>query len=119
VAGTSATGLGWFCRCEGELLPARPLARLLGFAPGAAGQDLTEHAHGVVVAETRAGRAALLVDAFAGQEEVFVRPLAPPLSHLDALSGITVLGSGRPVLVVDPNALGPSVVPAPAERSPG
>ena len=118
VAGTSATGRGWFCRCGEELLPARPLARLLGFAPGGSGEELASRAHGVIVAETRAGRAALLVDAFAGQEEVFVKPLAPPLSGLDALTGITVLGNGRPVLVIDTNALGGPGLPG-EEGSPG
>ncbi len=118
VPGSSATGGGWFCRCEEELLPARSLAGLLGFPPGEGDGDFASRGHGVVVAETRAGRAALLVDAFAGQEEVFVRPLAPPLSQLEALSGITVLGNGRPVLVVDPNALGKAPVPVAGERSP-
>ncbi len=116
VPGSAAAGGGWFCRCEEELLPARPLAHLLGFAAAGSDADLASRAHGVVVAETRTGRAALLVDAFAGQEEVFVRPLAPPLSQIEALSGITVLGSGRPVLVVDPNSLGKAPVPVAGNR---
>jgi two-component system chemotaxis sensor kinase CheA len=105
LPGAASGGVRWFCRCDDDLLPARPLSELLGFHENG-GEGITARTHGVLVAQTRAGRSAVLVDAFAGQEEVFVKPLKPPLSALDSLSGITVLGNGRPVLVLDPHALG-------------
>ena len=104
LVGAAASGARWFCRCEGDLLPARSLAEMLGFENGA--DAITARSHGVIVTQTQEGRSAILVDAFVGQEEVFVKPLKRPLSALDSLTGMTVLGSGRPVLVVDPYALG-------------
>jgi len=35
-----------------------------------------------------------------------VKPLGSPLASLESLSGLTVLGNGRPVFVLDPYGLG-------------
>jgi two-component system chemotaxis sensor kinase CheA len=112
VAGSGPGAHAWFCRCGDELLPARALGAALGYGPSGADGPPGNRTLGVLVTETRGGREAILVDAFAGQEEVFVKPLGRPISSLEALSGITVLGSGRPVLVVDPNALSAAARPA-------
>jgi two-component system, chemotaxis family, sensor kinase CheA len=54
-----------------------------------------------VVMEGDAGRVALAVDRLVGQEEVVLKPLSRPLDLLPGLSGVTILGSGRPVFILD------------------
>ncbi|KFA87278.1 chemotaxis protein CheA [Archangium violaceum] len=54
-----------------------------------------------VVMEGDAGRVALAVDGLVGQEEAVLKPLSRPLDLLPGLSGVTILGSGRPVFILD------------------
>jgi two-component system, chemotaxis family, sensor kinase CheA len=54
-----------------------------------------------VVMEGDAGRVALAVDRLMGQEEAVLKPLSRPLDLLPGLSGVTILGSGRPVFILD------------------
>ena len=50
----------------------------------------------------------LAVDRVLGYQEVVVKPLGDPLERLAWFSGATVLGAGRPVLILDmPKALRP------------
>jgi two-component system chemotaxis sensor kinase CheA len=77
------------------------LSGLLGL-PGATGSHAS-----TIVCELRGGHAGLVVDAVAGQKEVFVKPLAFPLNTIHGLSGATILGDGRVVFLVDPCALIP------------
>jgi two-component system chemotaxis sensor kinase CheA len=48
---------------------------------------------------------ALSVDRLVGQEEAVLKPLFPPLDAIKGLAGTTVLGNGRPLLVLDPRGL--------------
>ncbi len=48
---------------------------------------------------------AFSVDRISGQQEIFVRPLRTPLSHLYGISGATITGDGRVLFVADINAL--------------
>jgi two-component system chemotaxis sensor kinase CheA len=48
---------------------------------------------------------AVAVDRLVGQEEAVVKPLFPPLDRVRGLAGSTVLGNGRPLLVLDPRGL--------------
>jgi two-component system chemotaxis sensor kinase CheA len=48
---------------------------------------------------------ALSVDRLVGQEEAVLKPLFPPLDRIRGLAGTTVLGNGRPLLVLDPRGL--------------
>lgn len=48
---------------------------------------------------------AVAVDRLVGQEEAVLRPLYPPLDRIKGLAGTTVLGNGRPLLVLDPRGL--------------
>lgn len=58
------------------------------------------------VVSASAGRpAAFITDRLQGQQEIFVKPLAPPLSSLRGISGGTVCGDGRIMFVVDIGAL--------------
>ncbi len=83
----------------GELVPVHDLAALLGFE--SAGRD----DRSVVVAEGAEGRIGLAVDGLLGQHEAVLKPLAPPLQAVSGLSAVTVLGTGRPVFILDVNRL--------------
>ena len=50
-------------------------------------------------------RAALVVDALVGQQEIVVEPFDAPKGMLPIFSGATILGDGVPALIVDPAAL--------------
>ncbi len=77
-------------------------AALLGFADseGPAGRTF-------VIMEAEPGPVALAVDGLVGQEEVVLKALSRPLDQLPGLAGVTILGSGRPVFILDvPRLLG-------------
>jgi two-component system chemotaxis sensor kinase CheA len=54
-----------------------------------------------VVAEGGDGRVGLAVDGLLGQHEAVLKPLAPPMQAVGGLSAVTVLGTGRPVFILD------------------
>ncbi len=54
-----------------------------------------------LVIEGESGRVALGVDRLLGQEEAVLKPLPRPLDRIFWLSGVTILGSGRPVFILD------------------
>lgn len=79
-----------------SLLPVHSLDALVGVpAPRRQG------ARPFVVMDGDSGRVALAVDRLLGQEEVVLKPLSRPLDLLPGLSGVTILGSGRPVFILD------------------
>ena len=45
--------------------------------------------------------AGLVVDDFGDEIDAYVKPLLPPMSRLRSAAGITVLGDGRPVFLLD------------------
>ena len=106
MQGSSGSSAQRFCRVQKELLPAHCLSDLLGFGKGEERSARRAGNRSVIVSDTRSGRTALLVDDLVGEEEVFVKPLGSPLASLESLSGLTVLGNGRPVFVLDPYGLG-------------
>lgn len=59
----------------------------------------------LVIAEVRGERVALRVDRFAGQQEIYVKPLPELLSRVRILAGLTVLGDGSPIFLLDLNHL--------------
>jgi two-component system chemotaxis sensor kinase CheA len=78
------------------LLPVHDLDALVGL-PAPARRGIRPF----VVMEGDAGKVALAVDRLLGQEEVVLKPLSRPLDLLPGLSGVTILGSGRPVFILD------------------
>jgi two-component system chemotaxis sensor kinase CheA len=76
------------------------LATRLGIEPGARGRTVP-----LVLAELREQRVALLVDRLDRQQEVYVKPLPRLLGAARGLAGLTVLGDGRPVFLLDVNQL--------------
>lgn len=77
-------------------IPAFALGRLLGLADG-----ITTGERPFVVVDAEGHKAAVGVDALLGQEEVVLRPLVPPLERITGLGGTAILGSGRPIFVLD------------------
>ena len=57
----------------------------------------------LVLAEIRGERVGLRVDRFEGQQEVYVKPVPELLASVRVLAGMTVLGDGRPVFLLDLN----------------
>ncbi|MBS2032566.1 MAG: chemotaxis protein CheA [Deltaproteobacteria bacterium] len=80
----------------GELLPVHALASLLAVPSGP-----TRNEQPYVVVEGDGARLALEVDRLLGQEEVVLKPLSRPLERIAGLSGVTILGSGRPIFILD------------------
>ncbi|MBX7099287.1 MAG: chemotaxis protein CheW, partial [Myxococcaceae bacterium] len=77
-------------------LPVHQLDALLQL-PGGPKGSLQPH----VVVEGESGRLALGVDKLLGQAEVVVKPLLRPLDLVPGLSGVTILGDGRPLFILD------------------
>lgn len=59
----------------------------------------------VVVCELPGRLVGLVVDRLVGQRETFVKALTFPLDRMAGLGGATLLGDGRVVFIVDPQAL--------------
>lgn len=80
-----------------------PLRNLPGFIHQAAGLpdgDLMT----VLMTESNKQPVGLLVNRLLGQQEIFARPLQPPLSAIQELAGSCLLGNGQIVFIVDPAA---------------
>ena len=84
----------------GQLVRAYSLAKLFGL-PSLAPPGPRPFA----VLEVDGLTFALSVDRLVGQEEAVLKPLFPPLDRIRGLAGTTVLGNGRPLLVLDPRGL--------------
>jgi two-component system chemotaxis sensor kinase CheA len=80
------------------MVPIQPLSTLVGLPePVRNGQT----ARPFVLMEGEAGRVALAVDQLLGQEEVVLKALSRPLDMIAGLGGVTILGSGRPIFILD------------------
>ena len=90
-----------FALVDGEPVLVIELAERLGLAPPPRAPNVT-----LVLVEVRGERAGVRIERLAGQQEIYVKPVPQLLASLRALSGLTVLGDGRPVFVVDVNQLG-------------
>ncbi|HUJ87907.1 MAG TPA: Hpt domain-containing protein [Burkholderiales bacterium] len=77
---------------------------LLGEAPAAQG-DAGRRYSPVLLLRSGAEAAAVLVDEMIGNQEVVVKDLGPQLARVPGVAGVTVLGSGEIVLILNPVAL--------------
>ena len=95
-----AAGRESFALVDGEPLLVLDLAERLGLAPRPRGRGRPARAR-------RGARAArrLPVERLAGQQEIYVKPVPRLLASARALAGMTVLGDGRPVFVLDLNQI--------------
>jgi two-component system chemotaxis sensor kinase CheA len=86
---------------RGALLPLVRLRELLGAAPPAnpgRGQP-------IIVLELGERRTGVVVDALVGQQEIVVKNFEAPRGTLAVFSGATILGDGRPALILDAGGL--------------
>jgi two-component system chemotaxis sensor kinase CheA len=78
------------------MLPVHSLGKLLGI------ERLPEGgARSHVVLDSEIGEMALEVDKLVGQEEAILKALSCPLDRVGGLAGVTILGNGRPVFILD------------------
>lgn len=85
---------------EGELVPLLSLGILLGCAETRAAPYCP-----VVLTEMRGRLVGLAVDRLIGYREVVVKSLGKALKGLRGIAGVTILGDGTTVLILDPNTL--------------
>ncbi len=81
---------------DGALLPVHVLGGLLGLERTQA-SGVKPH----VVLEADPHPLALEVDRLLGQEEAVLKPVSRPLDLIPGLAGVTILGTGRPIFILD------------------
>jgi len=59
----------------------------------------------VVVVESGTKKVGLIVDSFLGQQDVVIKPLTGLLKEIKGASGATILGTGKPSLIMDVGSL--------------
>ncbi len=82
---------------DDDMVPLFGLADLLGIADGRAEK---EHIS-LVISEVRGKHIGLEVDEIIGSQEIFIKSLGHPLEKVQGFSGVTILGDGKPVLIID------------------
>jgi two-component system chemotaxis sensor kinase CheA len=89
-----------FVMVDDELVLVFDLADRLALQP-------TSHETQVhlVLTEVRGERVALAAERIDGQQQIYVKPVPELLAEKRALAGLTILGDGRPVFLVDLNQL--------------
>ena len=60
----------------------------------------------LVLAEVRGEPMALQIDYVVSHEQIYVKPVPELLSNVRSLAGLTILGDGLPVFLLDLNQLG-------------
>jgi two-component system chemotaxis sensor kinase CheA len=85
---------------DGVLIPLVRLGRILGCAEGDGSQRLL-----LVLCEMRGRLVGLAVDRLVGYREVVVKSLGKALKSLRGFAGVTILGDGSTVLILDINTL--------------
>jgi two-component system chemotaxis sensor kinase CheA len=89
-----------FALIDDEPVPVLAVAEQLGLE----GREATTHVT-LVLSSVRGERVALHVDRIAGQQQIYVKPPPPLLASVRALAGLTILGDGRPVFLLELNQL--------------
>ncbi|HEY5659059.1 MAG TPA: chemotaxis protein CheA [Myxococcota bacterium] len=89
-----------FALIDEELVPVLDLADRLAVGSQPAGEIVN-----LVLTEMRGERVALTADRVAGQQQIYVKPVPELLSNARALAGLTILGDGRPMFLLDLNQL--------------
>ena len=94
------SGTDAFVLLDDELVPVLDLGARIA-QPSAAPGKLTH----LVLTEVRGERVALSAERVAGQQQIYVKPVPELLRGVRALSGLTILGDGRPMFLLDPNQI--------------
>jgi chemosensory pili system protein ChpA (sensor histidine kinase/response regulator) len=98
------------------------LGSLVGAAPSALPED--ENAVSLVLIRAGDHSTALLMDSLEGSREIVVKTLGPHIASVAGVTGATILGDGRVIMILDPGtlvraqrpmaAIPPAPAPAPA-----
>jgi two-component system chemotaxis sensor kinase CheA len=89
-----------FVLIDDEPVPVLALAERIAL-PRPARADLAI----LILTDVRGARVAFEVERIVGQQEIFVKPVPELLAGVRGLAGLTILGDGRPVFVLEPNQL--------------
>jgi two-component system chemotaxis sensor kinase CheA len=89
-----------FALVEGEPLVVLDLAECIGLPRPPPTAQIP-----LVLADVRGERVGIRIERLTGQEEIYVKPVPALLRRARALAGMTVLGDGTPVFVLDVNQL--------------
>jgi two-component system, chemotaxis family, sensor kinase CheA len=82
---------------DGDMIPLFRLGDLLGFTNGRVDKKYIS----LIVSEVRGKHIGLEVDEIIGSQEIFIKSLGYPLEKIQGFSGVTILGDGKPVLIID------------------
>src|ERR1017187_4117078 len=86
---------------RGEVVPVEMLSNLLNLhGRDHVPQELANFS--ILVMQVGKHRYGIGVDALYKRQEIVIKPLADYLSGLSGIAGATILGDGRPVLILDP-----------------
>lgn len=99
-ASIESSGKDAFALIGDDPIPVISLAEQLCLGSAAAGSTSV-----LVLADVRGEVMALHVDAIAGQQQIYVKPVPTLLASRKLLAGLTLLGDGRPVFLLDLNQL--------------
>jgi len=86
-----------FLSLEEDLVTLFDLGELLKIESRMDGRQV----HNVVLVEATNRMVGLVVDSMVGQVDIVVKPLCYPIGYLERYSGMTVLGDGRIVPILD------------------
>ncbi|MBI3399393.1 MAG: chemotaxis protein CheA [Deltaproteobacteria bacterium] len=59
----------------------------------------------IVIIDTKDRLSGIVVDDFEGEIDAYIKPLSQPMARMHGIIGVTVLGDGRPVFLIDPPAI--------------
>jgi chemosensory pili system protein ChpA (sensor histidine kinase/response regulator) len=86
------------------------LGSLVGAAPSALPED--ESAVSLVLIRAGDSSTALLMDSLEGSREIVVKTLGPHIASVPGVTGATILGDGRVIMILDPGTLVRARAPA-------
>ncbi len=87
-----------FIRLRGEIIPLILCEKLLG-------RLLFKEEENLLIVRTKIGKIAIVVDRFIGQLNVVQKPLTGTLKNHSLINGVSLLGDGSPLLILNVNAL--------------
>jgi len=93
--------MGFYYR--GQVLPVEKLSILL--CKNGRPEEISEDEVPIVVLRSQKGKFGIIVDNFVQNMEIAIKPVPQQLSDIDIISGVTVLGDGRVVLLLNPEKL--------------
>lgn len=87
---------------DGVEIPLKNMRLLLNLPEA---QENGDSLQSILLCEVGGGMIAFTVDSIVGEQEIFVRPLKPPLSSLRGISGATIAADGGVIFIADVTAL--------------